>query len=48
MLFGSDYSGENTALNQVVPYIRTIAKLLNKQEQKNAFNGLAVELFFKS
>jgi uncharacterized protein len=46
VMFGSDYSGEDTDLKLVKPYIAVIKNIFNKKEQKNAFHGLAEKLFF--
>lgn len=45
-MFGTDYSGEDTPLNQVQSYIDVIKKIMNKQEQKNAFHLLAEKIYF--
>lgn len=47
VMFASDYGGEETELNLVIPYINVIRKILNEEEQKNAFCKLAEKLFFK-
>ncbi len=46
-MFATDYSGENTDLKLVIPYMKVIKKLFSKEEQKSAFCGLAEELFFR-
>jgi uncharacterized protein len=45
VMFGSDFGGEDTDLNLVLPYIKVIKSIFNKKEQKNAFHGLAEKLF---
>ncbi|HRZ95492.1 MAG TPA: hypothetical protein P5262_02915 [Candidatus Moranbacteria bacterium] len=47
VMFATDYSGENTDLKLVIPYMKVIKKLFSKEEQKSAFCGLAEELFFR-
>lgn len=45
-LFGTDYSGESTPLNQVEPYIKVVEKIFSKTEQEEVFSSLAKKLFF--
>ncbi|MBH41396.1 MAG: hypothetical protein CL685_01645 [Candidatus Magasanikbacteria bacterium] len=45
-LFGTDYVGENTPLNQVQSYFRIIKELMNKEEQRHTFYRLPEKLFF--
>lgn len=47
IMFGSDYSGEDTDLKLVIPYIKVMKKILNKKERENAFYKLAEKLFFE-
>lgn len=45
-MFGTDYCGEKTSLNQVEPYIRLVERIWNKNERSHVFHGLANKLFF--
>jgi hypothetical protein len=45
-MFGTDYAGEHTYLNQVEPYLRAVRKVFAKEDQARVFGGLAEELFF--
>lgn len=47
ILFGTDYCGENTTLNQIHPYVKVIKNILRPTEQKNAFSELAKKLFLE-
>jgi len=47
VMFASDYSGEKTDLNLVIPYIDVIKNLFKKREREKAFYCLAEDLFFK-
>lgn len=46
-MFGTDYGGENTPLNQVEPYIELAERVFSKDEQESVFNRLAEDVFFK-
>lgn len=46
VLFGTDYAGEHTYLNQVEPYFAAVQKLFRPSERKRILGGLAEELFF--
>ncbi len=46
VMFGTDYSGEKTSLNEIDPYIAIVKHIFSKEEQKNVFYKLADELFF--
>ncbi|MEE9214298.1 MAG: amidohydrolase family protein [Thermodesulfobacteriota bacterium] len=46
-MFGTDYGGEHTPLNQVEPYIELVERVFLKSEQENVFHKLAEDLFFK-
>lgn len=46
VMFGTDFSGDDTPLNLVKPYIETVKKVFFKKEQENIFYKLAEELFF--
>ena len=37
IMFGTDYSGETTPLNAIVPYIKVVKKVFSKKEQENVF-----------
>ena len=45
-MFGTDYSGENTTLNQVELYKKLVKTVFSKDEQQNVFYKLAEKLFF--
>ena len=45
-MFGTDYSGEKTTLNQVGPYIRLVENVWSKNERGRIFHDLAEKLFF--
>jgi predicted TIM-barrel fold metal-dependent hydrolase len=45
-MFGTDYEADDSMLNQVLPYIEVIKKLMNKKEQENAFHKLAEKVYF--
>jgi len=45
-MFGTDYLGEDTPLNQVEPYINVINSLMNPEQQLYAFQKLAQEIYF--
>ncbi|NOY35795.1 MAG: amidohydrolase family protein [bacterium] len=45
-MFGTDYSGEDTPLNLIEPYIEVIENVFSKKEQQNVFSELAEKLFF--
>lgn len=47
IMFGSDFSGDDTPLNLVNPYIEITKKVFSKNEQENIFYKTAEELFFK-
>ena len=44
-MFGTDYSGEDTPLNEIDVYIKLIENVFTKDEQENAFNKLAEMLY---
>ncbi|MFA5871550.1 MAG: amidohydrolase family protein [Parcubacteria group bacterium] len=46
VMFGTDFEGEKSPLNQVGPYIETVKKVFSKNERKQVFYGLADKLFF--
>ncbi len=46
-MFGTDYGGEYTPLNQIEPYIELVERVFSKNEQENLFNKLAEGLFFR-
>lgn len=49
VMFGTDYGGEDTPLNEVKPYIKLVENVFAKKEQENVFYKLAEEIFgFKS
>lgn len=45
IMFGTDYGGEDTPLNEVEMYIRLVKEVFAKKEQEHVFSGLAQELF---
>lgn len=45
-MFGTDYCGEKTPLNQVEPYIHLVEKIWSKNECGKVFHELADKLFF--
>jgi hypothetical protein len=46
IMFGTDYAGEESTLNLVEPYIKTVKNVFNKKEQKKVFYTTAEKLFF--
>ncbi|MFA4930287.1 MAG: amidohydrolase family protein [Patescibacteria group bacterium] len=46
-MFGTDYGGENTPLNQIEPYMKVVESVFTDEEQKSVFGGLAERLFFE-
>jgi len=46
-MFGTDYGGEHTPLNQIEPYIELVERVFSKDEQEDVFNKLAERIFFK-
>ncbi len=46
-MFGTDYSGEETPLNEVGSYIKVVKKVFPKENQENVFYNLAKRLFFE-
>jgi len=44
-MFGTDYSGEDTILNEVNPYIRLVEKIFTKEEQEQVFSKIAETLY---
>lgn len=46
-MFGTDYGGEDTPLNEVEPYIRVVEKVFPKTNQENVFYKLAEKIFFE-
>lgn len=45
-MFGSDFSGAHTPLNQILPYIELVRRVFSEEEQRHVFYQLADELFF--
>ncbi len=45
IMFGTDYGGEDTPLNEVEMYIRLVKEVFYKDEHEHVFSGLAQELF---
>lgn len=45
VMFGTDYAGEKTPLNEIELYISLVKKLFNKKEQDSVFYKLATKLF---
>jgi len=46
IMFGSDYSGEDTSLRDIEPYIKLVEQVFPKKERGSVFYGLAERLFF--
>lgn len=46
VMFGTDFSGEDTPLNEVNAYLEVVKKVFAKREQENIFSKLAEKLFF--
>jgi len=46
IMFGTDYSGENTPLKEIDNYIKIVKRVFSPEEQKNVFYKLAEKLFF--
>jgi uncharacterized protein len=46
VMFGTDYGGEHTALNQVEPYFDVIERVFEPADRTSVFGGLAEKLFF--
>jgi uncharacterized protein len=46
-MFATDYLGDDTALNQVEPYIKVIKAIFDEGLQKNAFYQLAERVYFE-
>ncbi len=47
-MFGTDFEGGPSPLNQVRPYIDLTEVVFSKDEQERVFSGLAEELFFRA
>ncbi len=45
-MFGTDYAGEHTYLNQVTPYVDVVKKVFRPAQRERVLSGLAQELFF--
>ncbi len=45
LLFGTDYSGESTPLNEIDPYINLVKRVFTKKEQESVFYKLANNMF---
>jgi len=46
-MFGTDYGGEHTLLNQIEPYKELVRRIFSKDEKENVFHKLAEDVFFK-
>ncbi|MBI5153364.1 MAG: amidohydrolase family protein [Parcubacteria group bacterium] len=46
IMFGTDYGGEHTPLNQIDSYIQLVENVFSTEEQDNVFHKLAEKLFF--
>lgn len=46
VMFGTDFAGEKTELNQIEPYIQVVEAVFSKEERQIAFHDLAEGLFF--
>lgn len=44
-MFGTDYSGEDTPLNQIAPYIKLVEEVFAQEEQESVFHKLAKTLY---
>jgi uncharacterized protein len=47
IMFGTDYGGEDTPLDEIDLYLKLIKSIFSKKEQSHAFGGLAEKLFLK-
>lgn len=47
VMFGTDYGGEHSHINQVESYIELTQSVFSKHEQEQVFSGVAEELFFR-
>lgn len=45
IMFGTDYSGEDTSLNQVELYLEVVKKVFTKKEQTNVMGELAQKIY---
>lgn len=45
-MFGTDFSGDDTPLNQIDPYIQLVKKAFSPELHNHVFSGLAQTLFF--
>lgn len=46
VMFGTDFSGNDTPLNLVRPYIEVAKKVFSKKQQEDVFHKLAEKIFF--
>jgi uncharacterized protein len=46
VMFGTDYSGEDTPLRRLKPYISLTNQIFSEKEKENVFHKLAQNLFF--
>jgi len=46
IMFGTDFEGETSPLNQVKPYINLVETIFSKDEKENVFHKLADKIFF--
>jgi len=44
-MFGTDYSGEDTPLREIEPYIKFVQNVFTKEEQENVFYKLAESVY---
>ena len=44
-MFGTDYSGEDTPLNEIEPYIKLVESIFTKEEQESVFYKLAEKVY---
>jgi MoaA/NifB/PqqE/SkfB family radical SAM enzyme len=47
IMFGTDYGGEETPLDEIDAYIKVVKKVFPKELHSHVFNGLAQELYLK-
>ncbi|MFC1625416.1 amidohydrolase family protein [Patescibacteria group bacterium] len=47
LMFGSDFSGDDTPLNEIEPYIKTVEAVFDKETQEKVFHQTAEKLFFE-
>lgn len=48
LLFGTDYGGEHTSLNQVEPYFEVVDRVFSRKESRLVYRDTASKVFFPS